>query len=83
MSTVTANALGKALLFLAQLERARIHYHLEHVRDSLMIVAAVPGQRWEIEFFEDGHVEIERFVSSGEIAGEELLPSLLSEHGDA
>lgn len=62
-----ANALGKALLFLEQLEGANIHYQLEHIRDALTIVAAVPGQRWEIEFFEGGHVEVEHFISSGEI----------------
>ncbi|MDP9372995.1 MAG: hypothetical protein M3Q65_11210 [Chloroflexota bacterium] len=83
MSTATQNSLGKALLFLEQLEQANIRYRLEHVRDSLMVVAVVPGQRWEIEFFEDGHVEVERFLSSGEIQGEEILQSLIVEHGDA
>jgi len=30
-----------------------------------MISVALPGERWEIEFFEDGHIELERFVSQG------------------
>ena len=25
----------------------------------------IPGERWELEFFEDGTVELERFVSAG------------------
>jgi hypothetical protein len=42
-----------------------------------MVIADVPGQRWEIEFMRDGSIEIERFISSGEISGEELLPELI------
>ncbi len=30
-----------------------------------MVILAVPGERWEVEFFQDGTVEIERFVSTG------------------
>jgi hypothetical protein len=55
------------LQFLDRLDDARIAYHLEHVRDSVMIAVAVPGERWEIEFFDDGHVEIEIFRSDGTI----------------
>ena len=28
-----------------------------------MIEVAVPGQRWEIEFMEDGTIDIEKFIS--------------------
>lgn len=80
MNVQTQNSLGKVLQVLDQLERARIVYRLEHVRDSILVVASVPGERWEIEFFEDGSTEIERFVSAGRIEDEELLSSLLTEH---
>jgi hypothetical protein len=30
-----------------------------------MMSVAVPGERWEIEFFDDGRIELERFVSQG------------------
>ena len=33
-----------------------------------MVLVAVPGERWEIEFFEDGAIEIERFGSSAGIS---------------
>jgi hypothetical protein len=33
----------------------------------------VPGGRYEIAFFEGGHVEVERFVSTGDIEGEVML----------
>ena len=70
-------SLGKALDFLRQLEAAGVWYRLSSVRDALMVEAFSPGERWEVEFFDDGHVEVERFVSTGDIAGEELLPELL------
>lgn len=63
----------KMLDFLDLLDREKIHYKLEHVRDSIMICIAVPGQRWEVEFFEDGHLEFERFMREGEIEDERFL----------
>ena len=68
------NALKKLVDFLEKLESLKIHYALEHNRsDSIMVLVAVPGERWEIEFFPDGHIEVEVFsrskgVSSGRTA---------------
>ncbi len=77
------NALGKALEFLNRLEAAKIWYRLEHVRDSLMVVVDVPGSRYEVEFFENGEIEIERFVSTGvEPAGDAVLERLIKEQED-
>ena len=44
-----------------------------------MVEIATPGGRWEVEFMDDGGVEIERFVSDGTIAGSEAISDLLSE----
>jgi hypothetical protein len=71
----------RLLRLLHQLEQARIAYRLEHVRDSIMITAAVPGERWEIEFLEYGEIEIERFISSGVTDDQDLLAWLLGTHG--
>jgi len=77
------NTLGKLLAFLDQLEKHNIYYRLDHVRDSLMVLVAVPGQRWEIEFFEAGHVEVEIFTSAGNrLEDESALERLISEFGD-
>jgi len=35
-----------------------------------MIEVTVPGQRWEIEFLEDGTVDIEKFISDGKMYDE-------------
>lgn len=49
--------------------------------EAIMVSVAVPGERWEIEFFDDGHVELERFVSQGvddkEYAAGEITSMLL------
>jgi hypothetical protein len=47
-----------------------------------MVSVAVPGERWEVEFFADGHVEVERFPSAGDIEGEEALKRLIDAFGD-
>jgi hypothetical protein len=73
--------MSRLLRLLDQLEQAKISYRLEHVRDSIMIVAAVPGERWEIELLEDGEVEIERFISSGVTDDRDLLGWLLATYG--
>ncbi|HEX8599441.1 MAG TPA: hypothetical protein VF952_13100 [Chloroflexia bacterium] len=82
MKTATRNSLAKLLTFLDRLEEAHISYRLDHVRDSVMVIVAVPGERWEIEFFEDDHVEVERFISSGSIEDESALDELFTKHGD-
>jgi hypothetical protein len=71
------------LAFLAELEQGKISYTLAHQRDdAMMIIAVVPGERWEIEFFDDGSVEVERFISNGEICGESALSELLAKYSD-
>ncbi|MEH2172377.1 hypothetical protein [Nostoc sp.] len=70
---------GKLVTFLNQLEQEKISYTLAHHRDeTIMVNVAVAGERWEVEFFEDGSVEVERFVSNGEINGEEVFSELFT-----
>ena len=74
---------GKLVTFLNQLEQERISYTLAHHRDeTIMVNVAVAGERWEVEFFEDGSVEVERFVSSGEINGEEVFSELFAMYSE-
>ncbi|NJO83520.1 MAG: hypothetical protein HC828_12335 [Blastochloris sp.] len=72
----------KVLAFLDRLEAVNLWYNLTHVRDSIMVKVFVPGEIWEVEFFEDGHVEVERFVSTGDIEGEEAIDRLFALHSD-
>ena len=65
------------------MEEQAIDYSLAHHRDETMIViVSVPGERWEIEFLSDGSVEVEKFVSNGEIAGEEALSELFDRYSE-
>lgn len=63
--------------FLNELDNRKIFYRLNKVREAVMVEVAVPGERWEIEFFEDGSIEIEKFKTIGEIYGKEELSVLL------
>lgn len=78
----TARSGFAALLeLLNQLDADKISHRLSHPReDAVMIEAAVPGERWEIEVFEDGHIEFERFRSSGHLGDAGELTAALAQH---
>ena len=82
-----ANSLQQLLDFLCRLEKSKIVFHLQHNRDeSIMVLIAVPGERWEVEFFADGSVEVEIFGGSkGKVSGRESceqLARLFDLHGE-
>ena len=65
------------LTLLDRLGQLKIPYHVRHSPDdAIMVVAHAPGQYWEIEFMQDGDVEIERYRSDGEIDDESVLQEL-------
>ena len=69
--------------FLNTLEENKIFYRLSKIRrESVMVEVAVPGQRWEVEFMDDGTVEIEKFFSEGTIHGSEELQVLIDNFSD-
>lgn len=68
--------------FLDELEIHNIYYYLNKVRDSIMVEVAVPGQRWEVEFFADGNIEIEKFISDGTLFDKSELEHLFENFSD-
>ncbi|MDQ2745384.1 MAG: hypothetical protein M3Z66_24240 [Chloroflexota bacterium] len=54
-------------------------YRLESIRDAILVEISTPGTRWEVEFFEDGRVEVERFRSDGTIDDETALSAFFDE----
>ena len=63
--------------FLAKLQERSAAYRLSSVRPgALMVEVAVPGERWEVEFFRDGGVEVEVFRSDGVVMDGSCLDDL-------
>ncbi|NDJ77560.1 MAG: hypothetical protein GYB65_15010 [Chloroflexi bacterium] len=73
MADENQNPLEKLIGFLFRLREERIYFTLEQTREAIMVQVVIPGERWEVEFFADGHVELERFISPGEIEDENDL----------
>jgi hypothetical protein len=73
MSIPPMNSLRPLLDFLNRLDANKISHHIEHNREeSIMVLIAVPGERWEVEFFEDGTIELEIFGSSSSVVTSKL-----------
>jgi hypothetical protein len=76
---MNANPFDRLLAFLERLDKARISYRLEHQREgALRVLAHAPGEYWEIDFLNDGTVDIERFRSDGGIYDEPVLEELFA-----
>jgi len=61
------NSLRQLLEFLDALESAHIQYRLEHNRNAIMVIIREPSSFLEIEFFEDGRVEMQTIGPPGEV----------------
>ncbi len=49
---------NKFLAFLNQLQQQKIDYKIYHHRDeAVMITVSLVGERWEIEFLDNGDIE--------------------------
>ncbi len=68
--------------FLDILEENKIYYKLNKVRDAIMVEIAVPGERWEVEFFQNGDIVVEKFISQGKIYDKSELEFLFENFGD-
>jgi len=66
--------IGDLLSLPARLKAAHIYYTLaDPTEGAVMVEVSVPGERWEIEFHEDGGIGVEVFVSPGRFRGAEAL----------
>jgi hypothetical protein len=72
---------SKLLMFLERLDKAKITYTMEHSRDeAVMVNLVVPGEYWEIEFLEDGAIEVECYRSNGKICDESVLDEMIAKN---
>lgn len=75
--------LKELIHFLNKLEESNIFYRINKVRnEAIMVEIAVPGQRWEVEFMENGTVEIEKFISDGDFYDGKEIETLFKDFSD-
>ncbi|QUW23082.1 hypothetical protein JSQ81_05800 [Sporosarcina sp. Marseille-Q4063] len=75
--------LKEFITFLNKLEENSVFYKLNKIRnEAIMVEVAVPGQRWEIEFLEDGTIDIEKFISDKDMYDVNELETLFKEFSD-
>lgn len=69
---------------LAKLDEGNWHYTLSrHRPDTIMVSVTFVGERVEIDIFEDGSMEVSRFIGNEEIVGDEkFLLALLDKKSD-
>jgi hypothetical protein len=78
--TASEPMFSRLLDFLRKLRQQKIAFDLRNSRDdAIMVEINVPGERWEVEFLEDGEIEVEVFRSGGEIRDEGILEKLLAD----
>ena len=59
---------------LKKLDSAHIHYTLSrHRSDTVLVSITFVGERVEVDAFDDGHMEVSRFLGSEDILGGEGL----------
>ena len=63
--------------FIRELDASGTHYALTCAREgAVMVQVALPGERWEVEFFDGRAPEVEVFRSDGKIFGADKLSEL-------
>ena len=66
-----------------RLKSAGIWHEIRGFRqDGVSILAHVPGEYWEIDFLEDGKIDVEVFRTTGALDDESAIERLLSEHSE-
>ncbi|MEJ0063124.1 MAG: hypothetical protein WDO70_07960 [Alphaproteobacteria bacterium] len=68
--------------WMQKLSEAKVYFTLASpVRENAILLnVVIPGERWEVEFFEDGTIDVERFRSTGKIEGSQALEELLKQN---
>ncbi len=70
---------------LRKLDLAKIHYSIaRHREDSVMLTITLVGERIEVDVFENGEMEVSRFLGTEDVlGGEELMNQLLMQEIDS
>ena len=75
--------LSKLTKFLDRLDKESIHYTLTSITEGAVTVGVgAPDQHWQIEFCEDGDIEVQVFESDGETRDFSSVKQLFEAHED-
>lgn len=75
--------LSRLTNFVDRLDTAQLHYTMTSVTEgAIRVGVTVPGEHWQIEFADDGDVEVEVFRSNGELFDLEKADELIETHGE-
>jgi hypothetical protein len=68
---------------LDRLDAAEIRYTLSSVNEgSIMVGVDVPGEHWNVEFMDDGDIEVEIFKGDGQIFDYSVIEDLFEIYED-
>lgn len=77
------NHLRTLIDFLYRLDEQKVRYTLSgDVRGSIMVCFAYPGERWEVNFYDDGQIRVEIFRSDGRMFDESKLTEFFEKWGE-
>jgi hypothetical protein len=67
---------------LSTLEAAHIHFTVGRYRpDTILVALTLVGERVEVDVFEDGHMEVSRFIGDENIIGDaDLIAALIDQN---
>ena len=75
--------LSKLTSLLDRLDEAEIHYTLSSVSEgAIMVGIDASEEHWEVEFMNDGDIEVEIFKSDGQIFDLSILEDLFEDDED-
>jgi hypothetical protein len=82
-AVINENELKSLLDLFNRLESAKIHFTLaRNQEDAVTVEVAVPGQRWEIDCYSDGRIDVEVFRSDGTIRDATAIDELFRDFSD-
>jgi hypothetical protein len=68
---------------LSELEATKLHFTLgRHRPDTVLVTITFVGERVEVDVFDDGHMEVSRFIGNEKVVGgADLVAALVKEKG--
>ena len=78
------DALEQFLAFTERLTAAKIQYRLDRQRDAIMVTIVTPRAYYEVEFFADGHIDVQTLAAGpvDTMTLEKIIDKIISEMGD-